>query len=199
MYFLYVDESGDVGRQAGSTNFFALSGMVFHELVWHQTLDAIIQFRKHLRQAYGFKLREEIHCKAMIHKPGSLARINKSIRLRILRDVLDFIETLPDVSLLHILVDKTRKPVGYDVFDNAWRALFQVGKGMLWGMETKCCRCLHQTHQRLSQQTADRWHTIDLAGAARHSGYQLSLHPGQAAAAERSGWDRTNWWPQQMD
>ena len=125
MYFLYVDESGDVGCQPGSTKCFVLSGMVFHELVWHQTLDAIIRFRRHLRQTYGFKLREEIHCKAMIHKPGSLARINKSLRLGILRDVLDFLETLPDVNLLHIFVDKTRKPAGYDVFDNGWRALLQ--------------------------------------------------------------------------
>lgn len=125
MYLIYVDESGDVGHSPGSSPFFILSGMVLHELVWHDTLEAIITFRRQLRSDYGLKLREEIHCKAMIHRPDSLKRIPKSLRLQILRDVLDFIEKLPDISIIHVCTSKQNKAAQYDVFDHSWRALLQ--------------------------------------------------------------------------
>ncbi|MES9861827.1 MAG: DUF3800 domain-containing protein [Candidatus Thiodiazotropha sp. 4PDIVS1] len=42
MYFLYADESGDVGTKNSPTKYFCLSGFVVHELRWHETLEAII-------------------------------------------------------------------------------------------------------------------------------------------------------------
>lgn len=125
MYLIYVDESGDTGFLAGSTRYFALSALVVHELRWHQVLDSTITLRRDLRTAYGLKLREEIHAAHLIHKPGELARIPKSLRLRLMRDVLDFESQLADVGVINILVDKSGKTPDYDVFDNAWRALVQ--------------------------------------------------------------------------
>jgi len=125
MYLLYVDESGDVGLQASPTRYFVLSGLVVHELRWHDTLEAIINFRQILKARYGLKLREEIHAAHFIHKPGELRRIPKSLRLRTLRDCLDFQAALPDVSVLNIVVDKSSKNSDYDVFDFAWKAMVQ--------------------------------------------------------------------------
>ena len=125
MYFLYVDESGDTGMRNSPTQFFILSGFVVHELRWHSTLDAIIDFRRELSTRYGLRLREEIHAAHFMHRPGTLARIRKDLRLRILREVLDFEATLPDVNLLHVLIDKSRKVPDYDVFEHAWMALLQ--------------------------------------------------------------------------
>jgi len=125
MYLLYADESGDVGRRPGSSPYFVLSGFVVHELRWHTTLQSIIQLRRGLRQRYGLKLREEIHAGHFLSKPRGLFRIQKSLRLRLLRDVLDFEAALPDINLVSIIVDKQGKPANYDVFDNAWRALVQ--------------------------------------------------------------------------
>ncbi len=125
MYLLYADESGDIGRRHGSTRYLALSGFVVHELRWHQTLQAIVEFRRTLRRRYGLKLREEIHASNFIHKPADLRRIPKSLRLRLLRDVLDFEATLPDINIINILLDKDGKPPLDDFFENAWRALVQ--------------------------------------------------------------------------
>lgn len=125
MYLLYVDESGDTGLAPGSSPYFALSGFVVHELRWHETLELIVNFRKAIRIRYGLKLREEIHAGHFIHKPGAVARIPKSIRLRLLRDALDFQASIPDVNILNVVVDKSNKSSGYDVFENAWRALVQ--------------------------------------------------------------------------
>ena len=125
MYFLYVDESGDIGLENSPTRYFILSGFVVHELRWHDTLNAIIDFRQMLRRRHGLKLREEIHAAHFLQKPGSLARIPKGRRLRIIRDVLDFEAALPDVSVLNVLVDKSTKGPNYDVFDKAWMAMIQ--------------------------------------------------------------------------
>jgi hypothetical protein len=125
MYLLYVDESGDTGLINSPTARFVLSGFVVHELRWHDTLERIIQFRRDLRVRYGLKLREEIHSAEIIHKPGKLARIAKSLRLRMLRDVLDFQSTLPDVNIINVVVNKAGKPAGYDVFESAWETMIQ--------------------------------------------------------------------------
>lgn len=125
MYFLYVDESGDVGTVGSPGRYFCLSGFVVHEMCWHSTLEALIELRKYLRVTYGLKLREEVHAAAFIHKPGDLARIAKSLRLRILRDVIDFqAHRLPCISIINVVVDKT-KHMGVDIFDMAWSTLIQ--------------------------------------------------------------------------
>ncbi|TVQ88161.1 MAG: DUF3800 domain-containing protein [Deltaproteobacteria bacterium] len=125
MFLLYVDESGDIGLNGSPCDHFCLSGLVVHELRWQQTLDAIIAFRRHLRSEYGLKLREEIHAAHFLHKPRELARIPKSMRLRLLRDVLDFQASLPDVNVINIALDKSVRSPGFDVFDFSWKALVQ--------------------------------------------------------------------------
>ena len=125
MYLFYVDESGDVGLNGSPNRFFVLSGIVIHELCWHDTLDAIVQFRKDLRVRYGLKLREEIHTGELLRKPGDLVRIAKSLRLRLLRDVLDFQARLPDISIINVVVDKSGKSFEFDAFDLAWKCLIQ--------------------------------------------------------------------------
>lgn len=125
MYLLYVDESGDVGMCQSPSRYFVLSGFVVHELRWHETLEAIIDKRRSFRGTYGLKLREEIHAGHFIHKPGDLSRIPKSMRLRMLRDVLDFEACLPDVSIMNIVVDKEGSSPPQDVFHTAWETLIQ--------------------------------------------------------------------------
>lgn len=125
MYLIYVDESGDVGLVGSPTQLFALSGIVIHEMTWHRTLEAIIEFRKDLRARYGLKLREEIHAAHLLHKPGDLRRIPKSLRLRLLRDVVDFQASLAGLSIINLVIDKRTKSAGYPVFQTAWKCLVQ--------------------------------------------------------------------------
>ncbi len=126
MYLLYVDESGDIGLVSSPSRYFILSGFVVHELAWHNTLEAIIDFRRRLRQRYGLKLREEIHAAHFVNRPSpDISRFRRDIRLRMLREVLDFEATLADVNVLNVLVDKQNKGPDYDVFNRAWTFLFQ--------------------------------------------------------------------------
>jgi hypothetical protein len=125
MFLMYADESGDPGLINSPTRYFVLSGLVFHELRWHSTLNRLIEFRKRMRNTQGLKLREEIHAGAMLTSPRDLLRIKKHQRLAIIRALLSEIAQLEDVSLINVLVDKRGKPDGYDVFGTAWSALIQ--------------------------------------------------------------------------
>lgn len=125
MFLVYVDESGDVGLQNSPSDYFCLSAIVIHESDWHNILEAIITFRKNLRLRYGLKLREEIHSSHFLHKPKELQRIAKSLRLRLLRDVLDFQATLPNFQMINVVINKKNKLANADVFELAWQTLMQ--------------------------------------------------------------------------
>lgn len=125
MFFMYVDESGDVGLNNSMTDHFVLTGLVIHELRWLTYLEQLIDFRQRMRKTFGLKLREEMHASAMISNPGPLVRIKRHDRLTIMRMFADELATMIDMNLVCVVVDKSNKGAGYDVFSNAWRALIQ--------------------------------------------------------------------------
>ena len=126
MYLMYVDESGDCGVSNSGSRYFALTGLVVHELRWRPYLEQIIEFRHRMRDKFKLKLREEIHAARMITRPGrELSRIPKHHRLEIVRAFAKELATMTDLNLINILVDKQGKQPGYDVFESAWQALIQ--------------------------------------------------------------------------
>lgn len=126
MYLMYVDESGDCGLVNSPTRYFALSGLVIHELRWRTYLTQLIEFRRRMRVQHDLKLREEIHVSRMIGRaPGAWGHIPKYGRLAVYRKLLDEIATLQDFNIINVIVDKQGKADGYDVFEGAWTALIQ--------------------------------------------------------------------------
>ncbi len=125
MYLLYVDESGDSGIRGSPTRYFVLTGLVVHELRWNQYLERIVAFRTRMRSKFGLLLREEIHSARLINRLGALSRIKRNDRLTIVRNFANEIGSLPDLSIINVVVDKDGKLPTYDVIDMAWRALIQ--------------------------------------------------------------------------
>lgn len=127
MYFCYVDESGDCGVKESPTRYFALSGLVVHELRWTPYLEQIINFRRNLKSRYGFRLREEFHASALITRPGAdlSDRIKRYDRLAMIRSFSDLLAGFSDMSIINVVVDKTRAAQDYNVFESAWKALIQ--------------------------------------------------------------------------
>lgn len=125
MYVMYVDGSGDSGLVGSPSGYYALSGLVVHELRWQTYLDQIIDFRRRMRTAFGLRVAEEIHAAAMINKPGPLVRIKRNDRLAIIRAFADELASMPDLNIINVLVDKSTKAAPYDVFAMAWKALLQ--------------------------------------------------------------------------
>jgi len=125
MYLMHTDESGDSGIVNSPTRYFVLSGIVLHELRWNEYLSRLIEFRKRMRNAFGLLLREEIHSARMINRPGELVRIKRNDRLTIIRNFIDEIATMQDLSIINVVIDKKGKAADYDVLENAWKILLQ--------------------------------------------------------------------------
>lgn len=125
MYLMYVDESGDSGLANSQTRYFVLTGLVLHELRWHDALARIVAFRQRMRTKFGLLMREEIHAGQMLAKPGSLVRIKKNDRLSIVRHLIDELATMDFLNIINVRVDKQGKPADFDVFEAAWQRLLQ--------------------------------------------------------------------------
>lgn len=123
MYLMYVDESGDTGVGASQTSHFILSGIVVHESHWREWIGHLKSLRANLRDFYGLPVRNEIHASEYLRKP--LVGIQKHQRLAILRNVLDEVAQRDYLSVTNVVVDKTTKLPNYDVFESAWKILFQ--------------------------------------------------------------------------
>lgn len=121
MYLMYVDESGDSGLVNSPTRYYILSGIVFHELLWSDILQDLVNFRRQLKQLKGLKINEEIHSVEFINRPGNLKRIRRNDRLDILKKCLNWVDGQPGVSTFSIVVDKQGKT--NDIFETAWNAL----------------------------------------------------------------------------
>jgi hypothetical protein len=123
MYLMYVDESGDTGLVNSPSPFFCLSGIVVHERRWRDFVNQLAAFRRTLKSVYGLPVRAELHASEYIRQP--VYGLTKFERLSILRNTLDELAKMPDILVTNVVVDKSTKTAGYDVFQNAWGTLFQ--------------------------------------------------------------------------
>lgn len=125
MYLMYVDESGDPGIVGSPSNYYVLSGLVVHELRWQSYLDQLIQFRGRMQNAFGLRVREEIHAASLITRPGPLVRIRRNDRLTIIRSFANELASMNELNAINVVVDKSNKASPSDVFVFAWTALLQ--------------------------------------------------------------------------
>ena len=123
MYLMYVDESGDTGLAGSPSPYFCLSGIVVHERRWRDFLNRLIAFRRTLKSVYGLPVRSELHASEYIR--FAVHGLQKHERLAILRNTIDELAKTPDIMITNVVVDKSSKTAGYDVFQNAWGTLFQ--------------------------------------------------------------------------
>ena len=123
MYMMYVDESGDPGMVNSPGDHFVLSGIVMHERVWRDFVLNLVDFRRTLKAAYGLPIRTEIHSAEYIRK--NVHGIQKFKRLAILRNCLDELAKRNDILITNVVVEKVGKAPDFDVFEFAWKTLFQ--------------------------------------------------------------------------
>lgn len=110
MYLMYVDESGDPGKYSGkNSRHYILSGLIIPENNWKETLERIKQFRKYLKETYGFKYRLELHSSELIriNKIKDYRQISKKKRIEIYKQ---HIQNMPSIfstgKIINICFDK---------------------------------------------------------------------------------------------
>ena len=126
MYLMYVDESGDTGVSPGSSDFFILTGLVIHELRWHDILNSCIDFRRSMKAATGFKLREEIHAQIMVNgRINDFHGIERNQRFMILRNTIDWVASQDSIGIITVIVQKECFTDPKTVFLRGWSTLLQ--------------------------------------------------------------------------
>jgi hypothetical protein len=79
-----------------------------------------------MKGEHGLRMRDEIHAAHFISRPGPLAeKIKRHDRLKILRDFADQLAGMPDLNVINVVVGKSGRKDGYDVFEMAWKVLIQ--------------------------------------------------------------------------
>ncbi len=107
-----------------------LSGLVVHELLWADTLARLIQFRRHIKDAFGLNMTEEIHAGAMISRAGgklgkNASELKKHLRLAIIRHFADALARIEDISVINVVCDKFHRHSKDEIFELTWKAMFQ--------------------------------------------------------------------------
>jgi Protein of unknown function (DUF3800) len=124
VYLMYVDESGDPGLVHSPTQYFVLSGLVMHELRWREFVDQVMNFRRRMKAVYGLGVRDEIHAAEFVRSSGS-TRLPRHICYLILRHFAAELAKMNWLSVTNVVVNKVGKRTDYDVFESAWKVLFQ--------------------------------------------------------------------------
>jgi len=94
MYLAYVDESGNLGFPGSRT--YTLGCLFLEVDQWPDSFDAMINFRRGLRDAYGLPVRAEVKANYLLRGKGPLWRLNltEAQRHGIYRDLMSAQETL---------------------------------------------------------------------------------------------------------
>jgi len=106
MFIAYFDESGDDGYPVYSSELFVLSCLYMHETHWKDNYNAIVGFRKFLKEKYGFPIKEEFHSKEFAtDKNPYHGKYGVQIRKNILFDHCSFMATL-NIRCVSVVIDK---------------------------------------------------------------------------------------------
>jgi hypothetical protein len=123
MYLLYADESGDTGLKASPSRFFCIVGLTVHESHWRESLRSLIEFKRSIRVDFAVPLRREIHASEFVRSP--VCNLPLHSRLEILKRFLEHLARMPHLSATCVAIDKSQRQPPFDVFEFAWKLLFQ--------------------------------------------------------------------------
>jgi uncharacterized protein DUF3800 len=123
-YLAYVDESGTPGLTGSST--YALGCVLVKDADWPEVHDALIRYRRFLRQQFGLPIRAELKANYLTQNGGPFKKlkVSEKSRARIYRLTLRLQSKLP-VLVFAILVDKKRIKTAKDPREVSWEYLLQ--------------------------------------------------------------------------
>ncbi len=106
---VYCDETGDDGLNTTSSNSFILTSLYMPSESWQNNYDSIKQFRKKLKEEYGFHSGQEMHTKQFLSdkNPYRTYKWTKEQRIEILKKFTLMIASL-DVKVINVIIDKER-------------------------------------------------------------------------------------------
>lgn len=121
MRLAYYDESGDDGFPEYSAPLFVLTAVYMHYLSWKENYQIIHDFRRKLKQDFGFPVKLEMHTKYFLLDKDPYRQFNfaQEDKKQIISLFAKLIASL-DLKIINIVIVKPRiKLPTYDVLDTA--------------------------------------------------------------------------------
>lgn len=148
MYLMYVDESGDTGFPAegqtfpengGPTRLFVRAGVVVHGWEWWAVNETIAKFK----QSRGLPWNAELRAHDLRAGKGAFKDWKRADRRVALNDLLDTIGKELDISILAVVIDKTRvDPLQRERYSNplvrSFEFLLERYSGFLGEQKDRC-------------------------------------------------------------
>ena len=124
MYFAYIDESGDSGRDGSLT--YTLGCVFVRSSQWKSAFDGVIAFRRFLKKEVGLPVRAEIKSNHLLRNAGDFRPLGLSERARrfIYRGCLELQAKL-GLSTFAVVINKAKLGPGNDPALFAWTYLLQ--------------------------------------------------------------------------
>lgn len=130
MHIAYVDESGNIGHTSkNGTKTYTLGCLIVDCEQWVQTLDALVGFRRFLRQRFGVPFYAELKANFLLRGSGSLEKLGlpPAQRHAIYRQAMRLHPKL-GFKTFAVVIDKTeleKRPEALNPRDVAWDYLLQ--------------------------------------------------------------------------
>jgi hypothetical protein len=127
MHIAYFDESGDDGFPVYSSPLFALSACYLHYLDWKPNFEALLAFRRQLKQEYGLPVKLEVHARFFLlnKNPYRQFAFSNADRIAMVGKFCRFVATLR-VRFVNALIVKPRILMrDYEILDWALKATIQ--------------------------------------------------------------------------
>lgn len=137
LYFLYADESGDIGcynptaAQTGCIHY-AIAGIIIPVGAWQSSLTGIIGLRQQLKREFGFLQSEELHGVELFNPRGKRHFKNPKMqhrreRMKLYHSFMSKLpDAIPDARVLSVYLNKlTTKLLEEKWYAIAWKCLLE--------------------------------------------------------------------------
>jgi len=129
MHLLYVDESGDTGRQNPENHTFVLCGILVHHADWHTAQRDFATMRDRLHENLGLAIAAELHaCELLGRSPFHLG-LDRARRIKVALHQVEMVRRQKALVAIRVTIDK-RKQEG-DVLSEAWRKMLGLAKSIV--------------------------------------------------------------------
>lgn len=137
MHVVFVDESGDLGREGSPTAYFLLCAVVVRHDWWEAAADELSSIRRRLWERHGLREEGEIHAAQFLGGDTRHKGLDVRSRFQCIHHAVGSLRASRCLRFTRFAVRKG-KAVAAEILGEAWRGLAGEMHGILAGEEASC-------------------------------------------------------------
>ena len=129
MHLLYVDESGDTGRNNPENHTFVLCGLLVHHADWHAAQAGFKAMRSRLCENFGLSKHAELHACELLGRSPFHFGLNRAERIKIALHQVEMIRRQNGLVAIRITIKKQQYEG--DLLAAAWGTMLGEAKSYI--------------------------------------------------------------------